>query len=183
MNKVLAIVLGLIVCCFIALLILIKPDFKQLVGTGSKQTTPKIVAEDGSGDSNQDLLGYDYTHKLLVKSQLVLVEIADTPEKITQGLSGRSNLAQNNGMLFIFPQAREVTFWMPDMNFSLDMVFIRDKKVVYIEKDVPNFPPNTPLEELPRYSPPEIVDWVLELPSGWAQKYNLQLGDQVELLQ
>src|SRR4030042_2564613 len=61
-----------------------------------------------------------------INGQKIFVEIADTPEKRSQGLSGRDNLSQNQGMLFIFNQPAIPSFWMKDMNFPLDFIWINN---------------------------------------------------------
>ncbi len=106
------------------------------------------------------------------------VEIADTMRSRTQGLSGRASLAENSGMLFVFPASFKYGFWMKDMNFPLDMVWIRDGKVVGVTADVP--PPSGFLS-LPSYFPPEAVDEVLEINAGTAAKLDIKAGDPAVL--
>ena len=52
------------------------------------------------------------------------MDVADTPEKRFQGLSGRPVLEEGTGLLFIFQEERKHTFWMKDIRFPLDMVWI-----------------------------------------------------------
>ena len=66
------------------------------------------------------------------------VDLADTPEKRTRGLSGRPALYANSGMLFVFESESRLVFWMQEMQFSLDFVWIgSDCSVADITKDVP----------------------------------------------
>ena len=65
------------------------------------------------------------------------VEIADTEDTKSQGLSGRTSMAKNKGMLFIFNESSYKYFWMKGMNFPLDFVWINGKKIVDIKKNVP----------------------------------------------
>ena len=62
-----------------------------------------------------------------------------------QGLSGKSQLAQDQGMLFVFAQPGKYYFWMKGMNFSIDIIWIgEDMKVIYIKKDArPELYPET----------------------------------------
>jgi uncharacterized membrane protein (UPF0127 family) len=82
-------------------------------------------------------------------------------------------------MLFIFPQTQAQTFWMKDMLFPLDFVWIANQKVVQINTDVP-----APKD---RFSPPvvitstEPVDQVLEVNSGFVFKNSITVGDKVML--
>lgn len=64
---------------------------------------------------------FDYSHRLKVGNKTILVEIADTEQKQTQGLSGRPQLTDNQGMLFNFGTSTMPTFWMKDMKFNLDL--------------------------------------------------------------
>lgn len=93
------------------------------------------------------------------------VEVVNTPQSIEQGLSGRETL-ETDGMLFVFPQAQPRAFWMKDMRFAIDILWIRDGKIV---GRVDNAQPpalGTPLSELVRYVSPEPVDMVLETLPG-----------------
>jgi uncharacterized protein len=124
-----------------------------------------------------------YDHRITVKGKLVHVEIADTNEKMEKGLSGRNALPADSGMLFTYTSPYMVTFWMPDMRFPLDMVFIRDSVIADIIPDVPIPPLGASLDSLPRYSPPMAVTAVLELPSGWCKANQVVIGDEVKPIQ
>lgn len=110
------------------------------------------------------------------------VEIVNTAYSTTQGLSGRDEIGQP-GMLFIFPTQESRYFWMKDMKFDIDIVWILDEKVVDIHKNVPKPEENTPDNRLVTYSPKQNVDMVLELNAGDADKYNINSGDVVQLVQ
>ena len=112
----------------------------------------------------------------------VKVEIADTPAKRTQGLSGRESLAENAGMIFIFPEPKIQNFWMKDMKFPIDIIWIRqtadgDRVVGFVE----NAPPASGQSEnnLTIYSSPENVDRVLEINAGLVKKWGIKVGDQI----
>lgn len=87
------------------------------------------------------------------------VEYADTESERVLGLGKRASLPQASGMLFIFPQTDRYQFWMKDMEFPLDLVFITDGKV---ESLVQNVAP----EERGLLSPGEPVKYVLEVNAG-----------------
>src|SRR3989338_8783915 len=71
-----------------------------------------------------------------IAGQNVEVEVADTQEEQELGLSGRKNLKENEGILFVFDAPGKYGFWMKDMNFSIDMIWLaEDAKVIYIKKD------------------------------------------------
>lgn len=115
-----------------------------------------------------------------LKGRTIQVEVVNTPASITQGLSGRSEMGAD-GMLFVFSTARQTSFWMKEMRFDIDMVWIHDGKIVGITAAVPAPDPQTPLNQLPTYPSPQAVDMVLELPAGTAQDWDLALGDQIGL--
>lgn len=100
---------------------------------------------------------------LTIGDTTLLVEISDDAQKRAQGLSGRTSLQSNTGMLFLFEEAFLASFWMKDMNFALDFLWIRDGVVVDITENVP-----APTgDDLPTYSPNQPVDMVLEVNAGW----------------
>ena len=73
------------------------------------------------------------------------------------------------GMLFIFEKPERFRFWMREMEISLDMVWIGSNcEVVDVSENVPFPDPETPLDELPRYSPESRAKFVLEINGGEA---------------
>src|SRR3989344_5194996 len=81
-------------------------------------------------------------NKVCFKDKCFNVEIADDEER-TNGLMFRGQMDRDNGMLFIFDKEDKYDFWMKNMNFPLDILWINeDKKVVYIHKDTPPCPEN-----------------------------------------
>lgn len=108
-----------------------------------------------------------------------LVETATTVAEYSQGLSERQSLSAGAGMLFVFKPEQEVSFWMYKMNFPLDIIFIRDSKVIAIERNVPI--PNSSIDpdKLPRYTPDKPVNHVLEVSAGEAT--GIKIGDTVNI--
>ncbi|NMB56409.1 DUF192 domain-containing protein [Candidatus Beckwithbacteria bacterium] len=119
-----------------------------------------------------------YNHKIRLNNTELMVEIADTPEKQEQGLSGRKFLAEGTGMLFTYAIPQKVIFWMPDMNFPIDIIYLKNNEVVQIEKNVPNLP-DIAKEKLPKYPSYQEIDLVLEVPAGWSEKNNIAIGDKL----
>lgn len=105
------------------------------------------------------------------------VEIADTVAKRERGLGGRDALGEGRGMYFPFGAGERWVFWMKDMRFPIDIIWIREGKVVDIHRSVP-VPSGQPLET---YRPSEPADAVLELEAGMAQEIGLEPGDEVKL--
>lgn len=130
-------------------------------GPRSTQDTPTLSIK--SGDSE---------HRFFI-------EIADTPLTRSQGLSGRSSLNENEGMLFLFEAPETYSFWMKDMLFPIDIVWIRGERIVgFSEHAQPE--PGKSLTALTMYWPPEPVDTVLEINAGLIEKYNIRIGDRID---
>ena len=111
------------------------------------------------------------------------VELAAEPDLRIRGLSGRASLDSGTGMLFVFENSERFRFWMREMQFSLDIVWISSGcEVVDISVDVPFPDPSTPLSDLPRYSPESSAKYVLEINGGEAEDLGLGVGDPVEFL-
>ena len=106
------------------------------------------------------------------------VELVNSPESIVQGLSGRDSIG-NDGMLFAFPTESPVTFWMRDMLFDIDIVWLSQTEVLGVVASAPHPEPFTSLEKLPLYSSTTAVGMVLELPAGTAKKQGIQAGSPV----
>lgn len=103
------------------------------------------------------------------------IEVAASAAEITQGLSGRENLCQNCGMLFKFSDYQIRNFWMKDMNFSLDILWIKDQQIVGIEANVPLLTDG----RISTVQSKEEVNRVLEVNSGWTNSHNVKIGDKI----
>lgn len=110
----------------------------------------------------------------------IWVEIADNPEAWAQGLSGREELGKNQGMLFVYPDALRLAFWMEDMRFPLDILFIRDGRVVDIHERVPAPQPGQDGREIQVVSS-QPAAMVLEVNSGWVERHGVVIGDEIKL--
>jgi hypothetical protein len=114
-----------------------------------------------------------------VNGQEFAVEIADTPAKWNQGLSGQESLAENSGMLFVYNDYNIRSFWMKEMKFPLDIVWIKDgvvagcsERVQILDKD----------GHISRVSSPSEVNYVLEINSGLCEKYKIIFGSKAEII-
>ena len=105
----------------------------------------------------------------------ITAEIADEPEEHETGLSNRDGLGTNDGMLFVFDYEDHWGFWMVDMRFPLDMVWVNSQnKIVYIQKNA------QPCDEgCDTYVPTTAAKYVIEVNSGFANKHNMKIGDEV----
>jgi len=106
----------------------------------------------------------------------IFVEIADTPQTRTKGLSGRLSLPENQGVLFIFETPDRYSFWMKEMNFPLDFLWIDGNEIVEIAENIKpeDFQPPIAL------APQQNVDKVLELNTGTVSRLNIKPGDKIE---
>ena len=111
---------------------------------------------------------------------VITAELARTAGERTKGLSGRPSLPEDAGMLFVFPSEQQPTFWMKDMRFPLDFVWISaDHHVVAVTANVPPPAPGTPDGALPEYSPDRPVLYALEVNGGVTARSGVLAGDLV----
>lgn len=103
------------------------------------------------------------------------VELAKIAKEQYQGLSRRENLAKDQGMLFLFNEKKERTFVMRDMYFSLDIIFIKDGKVIKLYQNL------SPERAEPQrfYESGTEVDAVLEIGGGLSRSCAIGLGTEI----
>lgn len=114
-----------------------------------------------------------------INSRTIPVELAETLEQRSQGLSDRQSLEGGSGMLFVLDEVGPVSFWMRRMQFPLDIVWIADNKITGIERNASIPAPGTKESDLPLYYSEEEVSHVLEINAGEAE--GLNIGDLVEI--
>ena len=115
-----------------------------------------------------------YAGSVCVKDVCVHVEVVSKTEDMQRGLQGRDGLLDHEGMLFIFNTDDLQKFWMKDMKFAIDMIWMdRQGTIVTI---VPSCPPCVQ-EPCKIYAPSKQARYVLEVPSGFALNYQLKQGD------
>ncbi len=129
-------------------------------------------------------VNFDNIKYIKIAGVNIKVELALTKEAQEIGLSGRQGLNSNEGVLFVFDHPDKYPFWMKDMNFAIDIIWLalseggdgKDIKVIYIKKYArPEEYPNT-------YIPNKDAKYVLEVVAGFSEKNNLKEGDRVEFL-
>jgi uncharacterized membrane protein (UPF0127 family) len=112
-----------------------------------------------------------------IRNTVVSLEVVATPESQQRGLGGRDQLAWDRGMLFVYSEPRFYAFWMKDMHFDIDIVWIRGDRIVDLHHRVPA--PDGDDEDLPTYRSGQLCDRVLEVPAGYAQAHGWRPGDFV----
>jgi len=107
---------------------------------------------------------------------VVQAEVAETAVEVTTGLSGRETLPEDTGMLFVYDEADYYAYWMPNMNFALDIIWLNaDFLVIDITRNA------TPESFPKKFKPSKPAKYVLEVPSGYTQKKGIQIGTQAVL--
>lgn len=106
------------------------------------------------------------------------VFLATNSETRQIGLSNYGSLDENFGMLFIFQEENIPSFWMKNMNFSIDLIWIdSDNKIIGFEKNM-----NKCLENCSLYYPDNLIKYAIEINSGLINKYNLKINDSVSFI-
>ncbi len=109
---------------------------------------------------------------------LINAELADSPTERLYGLSGKEEMGQYEGMLFVYGELGDHVFWMYGMFFPIDIIWLKQGEIVGID-------PNVPIPEgeiVPERFSPSQVDTVLEVNAGVAEKHNLQVGDNLDII-
>jgi len=107
-----------------------------------------------------------------VRNTQIQAEIADDLNERTRGLSGREQLKAGNGLLFVFPKSDQYSFWMKDMNFAIDIIWIDEfGEIVHLETNVrPETYPQS-------FKPTGNALYVLEVNAGVVDNSLLKVGD------
>lgn len=127
---------------------------------------------------NNQLPLREMNNKVIINNSVFKVILATTSAQMTRGLSGRPNLPVDYGMLFIFAKPDRHNFWMYDMNFPLDILFILNNEVTGVYE---NLPPASPGDKNPPlYGGDVVSDMVFEINAGLAKKYNIKVGDNIK---
>ena len=121
----------------------------------------------------------DYAHAIVTTStgKEISVEVADTVEKRSLGLGKRPGLKNGWGMLFVFEKRKQHGFWMKDMQFPLDIIWLDNHRIVYILRNVQ---PAKSGVIPPVMTPPVAGNFVLEIDAGRADELKLQIGQRLK---
>ena len=114
-----------------------------------------------------------FTDSLGTLKAKIDLEIADTEYERELGLMNRKEMAENQGMLFIFPKQDMLSFWMRNTLISLDMIFVNQQKtIVTIHR-------NTKILSDQSYATSQPARYVVEVDAGFCDKHNIQVGDTI----
>ena len=114
-----------------------------------------------------------------IRGARVAAEVVVTPEDQERGLGYRDALAWHHGMLFEYERPAFLSFWMKGMRFDLDLVWIRDGRIVGISHRVPHV--DSPEGPWPPVRTASMADQVLEVPAGYASAHAWRSGDRVQI--
>lgn len=121
-------------------------------------------------------------NEIKINDMVIPVEVAKNDIQRRKGLSNRDGLPEGEGMFFIFAQKDiKPPFWMKDMKFAIDILWIDDDEIVQIDKNIQPPKSGTTDDELIFYVPGQPIDYVLELNAGFTDEHNIKMGDTVDL--
>ena len=120
-----------------------------------------------------------YSHAIVTTStgEEIPIEVADTLKKRSLGLGKRTSLKKGWGMLFVFEKKKPHRFWMKDMQFPLDIIWLDNHRIVHI---IHNAQPANSRKEPEVMTSPVPVNFVLEIAAGRAAKLRLKTGQRMK---
>jgi uncharacterized membrane protein (UPF0127 family) len=139
----------------------------------SSGTTAAGKEETTSGPSGPSTLVIDASGGKEVR---VRVEVADDLAEQAKGLMDRTALGESRGMLFVYPEERELSLWMKNTLIPLSIAFIdSERRIIDIQAMKPLD------DEPPHYVSAEPAQYALEVNQGFFEKSGVKVGDRVEL--
>ena len=120
-----------------------------------------------------------YSHAIVTTStgEEIPVEVADTLKKRSLGLGKRASLKKGWGMLFVFEERKPHRFWMKDMQFPLDIIWLDNHRIVHI---IHNAKPANFKDEPEVMTSQVPVNFVVEIAAGRAAKLRLKTGQRMK---
>lgn len=115
------------------------------------------------------------TASVSVNGNRLVVELASTPQSRACGLSKRSFLKEDNGMLFVYENADMRTFWMKDTRIPLSIAFLDESGTII------NIEIMSPDQTETRYHSRLPAVYALEVNQGWFRAHGIEAGDRVEM--
>jgi uncharacterized protein len=132
----------------------------------------KAIQEDPSTDSKY------LKAKVTVKGLELNADVPITSELMAKGLAVKNQLKENEAMLFVFEDSAKHSFWMKDMKFPIDIIWLdSDGKIVHIEE---NLEPCPLVFVCPGYAPNADSQYVLETVAGFTQRHNISVGTNID---
>jgi uncharacterized membrane protein (UPF0127 family) len=165
--------IGMAIGLIAAAILYFYPAIINMLGGREDEGQELIIGNEATSSSN----GYRQAN-VTVNGVVLVADISANNEQMTKGLSVKDALAENEAMLFVFGNEGEHTFWMKNMKFPIDIIWIDgNKTVVHIEH---NLQPCGYGLLCPTYEPGQDSLFVLETVGGFAEKHDVVQGTQVQ---
>ncbi len=124
------------------------------------------------GCSTHSPISSNNTYEIKINDKISHAEVAFTRKGRTIGLMFRDALDKDHGMLFVFPQEQNLSFWMKNTKIPLSVAFINSKEIItQIDPMAPN--------SLMNHTSKEKVKYALEMEQGWFRKSGIKVGSKV----
>src|SRR5919109_2881711 len=168
-----------VVICSICMLLLVIYNFMLIASAAqsdnnNNNTNPILKAIQKASSTDNRYL----KTKVTVKGFELNADVPITSELMAKGLAVKNQLKENEAMLFVFEDSAKHPFWMKDMKFPIDIIWLdSDGKVVHIEQ---NLQPCISVFICPNYTPNADSQYVLETVAGFAQRYNISMGTDID---
>jgi len=143
--------------------------------TGSESTAPETTKAEPQAGKSSELrpltIGASGGEEVKVR-----VEVADDPDEQAQGLMNRKKLGEKRGMLFVYTEEKELSFWMRNTLIPLSIAYIDAEGRIVDIQDM------KPLDDVPpSYVSAEPAQYALEVNKGFFDERGVEVGDRVEL--
>lgn len=120
----------------------------------------------------------DYSKACFPDGYCVNLQLAVSEADRERGLSGIDTLKENTGMLFVFELPYRHAFWMKDMNFPIDIIWLdKEGTIVYTTENAPPCTPNY----CPNYIPKNNALYVLEVNANQTRAHGAKEGEKITL--
>jgi uncharacterized membrane protein (UPF0127 family) len=123
--------------------------------------------------------------RVIVNSFELTTDLAITNDQKAEGLAVKDHLKENEGMLFVSERPSRQSFWMKDMKFPIDIIWLNSNgTVVHIEHTlqpcISVVNPAASIRNCPIYTPDSDSQYVLETIAGFSQKHNVKIGTNID---
>lgn len=143
-----------------------------LIVAGAMLFTQKYLKEGGK------LSFAKKTSTITIGDHSFKVTTATSQQEREIGLSKTKSLSQDQGMIFLFEKPDYYSFWMKNMKFPVDIIYINKDAIVTIKNNAQ--PPKDNKESPIIYTPTAPADRILEIQAGLSEKYNFKNGDRIK---
>jgi len=118
-------------------------------------------------------------YQMIVGDTPLLVEVRKTEAEQALGLSWRTSMGVNEGMVFVYDTPQKVLYWMKGMQFPLDFLWVRQGRIVEVSTNIAAPTKNSPVPRT--LVPAGEVDMVIEVNAGWITSHQIAVGDTVSI--